>query len=322
MTSHSNFETSISVVMPVFNGAKTLARSLDSLVGEDIDAVLVDQASTDGSRQIAENYAGKLNLTIIDAPDSKTWMQNTNIGIKAAQGKFISMLHQDDFWVAGRAKIMKKLITRFPEAVIWLHPASYVDSNDNTIGMIGPRFGKEPRLVQSSDALRTFMVQNTISLPAAIFRRQDALQIEGLDEALWYTADWDFWLKLAKTGPVAWTPEKLASFRVHSESLTVKGSKIESDFIAQLEIPLDRHISALDVEDQATTRALAETSNKLNVRLATGFHTRKIGIWTILVSLIQLGPTNWPAFFRNTQIVARVLPRIRLLFQRRKENQA
>lgn len=321
MTVQSDIETNISVVMPVFNGAKTLARSLDSLVGESVEVVLVDQASSDGSRQIAESYSTKLDIRIIDAPDSQSWMENTNIGMKKAKGELVSMLHQDDLWVAGRAAGMTAFVRSFPEASLWIHPAWFIDEADARIGTFGPAFGNLQKLIPSADALRKLMVQNTISLPAALFRREDALAIGGLDEALWYTADWDFWLKLTKRGPVAWMPEKLAAFRVHAGSLTVSGSKNEVDFASQLSVPVHRHIEAIAPQDQASVRRLAETSNKLNVRLASGFHNRTVGFGSILVSLFKLGPTRWPAFFRDTQILARVLPRIRLIFQRRKEKQ-
>ena len=44
------------------------------------------------------------------------------------------------------------------------------------------------------------LVQNFISMPAPLFSREAAIRVGGLDEDLWYTADWDFWLKLAAVG--------------------------------------------------------------------------------------------------------------------------
>ena len=50
------------------------------------------------------------------------------------------------------------------------------------------------------------LVQNFISMPAPLFSREAALRVGGLDEDLWYTADWDFWLKLAATGKTIYVP--------------------------------------------------------------------------------------------------------------------
>ena len=64
----------------------------------------------------------------------------------------------------------------------------------------------------------------------------------GLEEGLWYTADWDFWLKLATPGPTIYHPRPLAAFRIHPRALTMQGSSQLDDFQRQLEVVLDRHL--------------------------------------------------------------------------------
>ena len=46
----------------------------------------------------------------------------------------------------------------------------------------------------------------------------------GLDEELWYTPDWDLWLKLGEHVPVAYDPQPATAFRVHGTSLTMSGT--------------------------------------------------------------------------------------------------
>ena len=303
----------LTVVMPIYNGARTLSRTLDSLLGQQdgVEVVAVNQGSADGSRAILEGYRDRLNIVIIDAPQNVNWMQNTNMAMAAARAPLCTMLHQDDVWMPGRAKNLRQLAERYPDAGLWVHNAWFIDGADRHIGRFGPPFGPVERLVASDDALSKLLVQETMALPAVMFRRETALKGGGLDETLWYTADWDLWLRLSREGPVAWSPAYLAGFRLHGSSLTLKGSRNLVDFQNQLVTVLNRHIGALSDVDAARIRPFAEAAVSLNVSLAATYH-RERGNWTkTLLRIINLGPTGMMALFRDTQILQRVISRIR-----------
>src|SRR5947207_2836516 len=62
----------------------------------------------------------------------------------------------------------------------------------------------------------------------------------GLDESLWYTADWDLWLRLAALGRIRYLQSAFAAFRVHAGSQTVVRNDV-GERRRQLETVLDRH---------------------------------------------------------------------------------
>ena len=72
---------------------------------------------------------------------------------------------------------------------------------------------------------QALLVQNSIAMPAPIFDRQTYRNVGGLDESLWYTPDWDLWLKLAAAGPARYDPYPRTAFRIHGHSLTMTGIK-------------------------------------------------------------------------------------------------
>jgi glycosyltransferase involved in cell wall biosynthesis len=306
----------LSVVMPVYNGAATLEASLASLVGQGsgIEVVLVDQGSTDDSVAIAERFRPDIDINIISAPKNKNWMQNTNQGFASARAPMITMLHQDDIWLPDRAKALQEMAALFPDAVLWAHGAFYIDATGRQIGRMNPPFGRLERQIPSSEALLPLLVQNTLALPAVMFRRDDARRVGGLDEKLWYTADWDFWLRLTQAGPLAWNPAPLVGFRLHSDSLTLTGSRNIDDFRQQLAIPPERHIPSLTGHDKRRVARLASASNAINVWLATAYHGRSGGAFRIFVQIAAIGPLNWRRFLRDTQIIKRVMPRLKLKF--------
>ena len=306
--------TALSVVLPVYNGARTLDRALASVdcEGADIEILAVDQASTDGSRDILEAWARRLPLKIIDAPDSTAWTTTTNVGLRSATAPLAVMLHQDDAWTEGFVGAVLRSAEEWPEAALWLHPAWYVDDNDRRIGRFAPPFGSRARLVPRREALETLLVQNTVALPGAVFRREAAMAGGGLAPALWYTADWDLWLRLAKLGPVGWHPAPIAHFRLHEASQTMKGSEALDDFADQLARPLDQHIASAPDETRAEVLRLAQTSNLINLRLAAAHHGGKDKLPGIWAAILSLGPAGFLRLLRRTRLLQRVLPRLRL----------
>jgi glycosyltransferase involved in cell wall biosynthesis len=307
----------LSVLMPVYDGAATLSRTLASLHGlcDGIEILAVVQQSEDGSRELLQAESKRLPLSIIEAPHSRNWMRNTNIALSKAVAPYSTMLHQDDLWRPDRAKALQKLSIQHAEARLWVHAADYIDADDRIIGRAAPPFGREPTLVDSETAVARLIVQNTIALPAAMFRRDDALAGGGLDEDLWYTADWDLWLRLARLGPVSWTPRVLSAFRLHKASLTMTGSRDSAEFRRQLSIPVDRHLSALSPNQAKASEPLARLSNELNVCLSGAYHGSRLSCWKTAARIMLLGPARLRKFLAYTNIINRLRPRLRLLGQ-------
>lgn len=309
----------LSVVMPVYQGAATLPAALASLPdaaspeGAGIELVAVVQKSEDGGRELLEAAAARLDLRILEAPECRNWVETTNRGLRAARAETVTMLHQDDLWRPGRAPALRALIARHPGARLWLHAAGYVDAAGRPRGRLGPPFGRRERLLPGPKALEHLLVQNTVALPAAAFRRADALAGGGLDAGLWYTADWELWLRLAGLGPVAWLPETLAAYRLHAGAQTIAGSRDAEAFRAQLAAPVERHIAALPEARRARVRRHTERSNALNAALAQALHGDRRALPGAAARAVALGPFGLRALLRDTQLLARVAARLALL---------
>ncbi|WP_212525340.1 glycosyltransferase [Actibacterium sp. MT2.3-13A] len=298
----------LSVLIPVHNGAATLERTLRSLQGQcgGVEIVLADQGSSDGSREIAESYSDTLPLRIIDTSDRTNWMANTNAALRAARAPYATILPQDDLWRPGRTDLLRMLARRYPQAAIWSHAACYVDAGARLSGRFGPAFGRRQRLVSGVEALSALIVQNTLAMPAVMFPREQALATGGLDETLWYTADWDLWLRLVGRGPLAWAPARAVAFRLHGDAQTITGSRDIADFRDQLTRVYDRHAPA-----SSRLRQLAEVSIAVNVCLAGRYHNVPGACRGTIRQLAGLGPLGLWRYLRDSRLIARVLPRLR-----------
>ena len=101
-TRHTNKQKKymkISIITITYNSAKTLQRALDSIQSQtykDIEHIIVDGASTDGTKEIIETYAAKHpNVQWISEPDEGIY-NAINKGIRLATGDVIGFLHSDD----------------------------------------------------------------------------------------------------------------------------------------------------------------------------------------------------------------------------------
>ena len=93
----------VSVVVPVYNGARHLPQCLDSLVSQtlrEIEIILVNDRSTDGSLGILLDYASRNpdRIVVIDSPENRRQGGARNLGIKAARAEYVGFADQDD-WV-------------------------------------------------------------------------------------------------------------------------------------------------------------------------------------------------------------------------------
>ena len=295
----------LAILMPTHRGEAWLGTALGSLVGEiddRVEVILVDSSPDEATLAVARGYRDRLRLTIVSRPSLRSWTAQTNLAAGFASAPHLAMLHQDDLWLPGRMAAIRRWIAADPQAVLHVAPTRVIDAHDRTLGTLSCPVTDGAALAPA------LLVQNFVSVPAPVFRADAFAAAGGLDEALWYTADWNLWLTLARAGRVAVHPETLTGFRIHSGSQTVTGSRDLPDFRAQMQIVLDRHGAGAP---RPIARA-ARVSIAVNTALAGGLARGGAGrLARAAGSLAALGPAGLAAFWHNSRIAERLLPRLR-----------
>lgn len=304
----------LSVIIPVHDGERWLGQTLDSLVAQDdrdFECVIVDSSSAEGTAALVRSYVGRLDLRIFSRPDLAHWRAKTNFGVGQARSAHISMLHQDDFWLAGRAACARRWIEGSPGAAMHLHPSRIVDGLGRSLGTWRCPLpsGKGP--VPRELLVERLLVQNFIAVPSPIIRRDAFLAVGGIDETLWYTGDWDLYLKLARMGDVVYHRPVLSAFRVHGQSMTATGSRGLADFEAQMRRVLDAHIVALPPGRRGRVLPRARSSIGVNSGLAAASNGAVSGLLRAALAVLALGPLGFYAYLRDSRLLDRVLPRLR-----------
>lgn len=304
----------LSVVMPVYNGEAYVGAALDSIVEQGdagIECVVVDDGSSDASIDVVKGFDGRLPITVVEGPRRGNWVAATNDGLLRTSATYACMLHQDDVWLPGRARRMRSLIEAFPDAALWVQSAEFVDAAGAGAGRWRLPFAGATGMVASGEFVRRLLIQNFLCIGAPVFRRDP----EPLDESLWYTADWDLWLRLAAMGDVAYDRAPGVAFRVHPHSQTSTRTAHADDMRAQLQQPFDRHFArwrtGRPTGEQRRLERAARAAIELNVALAAVSHGDRRLLARAARQFVGLGPSSALDLLRSSRLPERLAARVR-----------
>lgn len=303
----------LSVVMPVHEGAAWIGATLDSLAAEPVgglEVIVIDSSPTGATSAIVERFADRLPLRLFQRRDLAPWQTKTNWGVELAAADHVCILHQDDLWLPGRVEAVHRWVGTFPLAGLHLAPTAIIDRYGRHVGRWHCPLPTE-EMLEARFLLERLLVQNFVSVPAPVFRRATWLACGGMDEKLWYTADWDIWAKLASIGPVVYHDEITTAFRVHGGSLTVTGARDVSEFRSQMQIVMERHLPRLPASDQRRVELAARASISVNVSLAAASSGDLKALVRAARVVLSLGPGGMRRYLRDSRLRERVTSRVR-----------
>lgn len=104
----------VSIITVVWNNKETIKDAIDSVLGqmyEDIEYIIVDGASTDGTVEVVKSYGGRITK-FVSEPD-KGLYDAMNKGIALATGDAIGILNSDDFYIDD--KVIERIVKEFEE---------------------------------------------------------------------------------------------------------------------------------------------------------------------------------------------------------------
>lgn len=186
----------VSVVIPAFNRAEVLPRSIGSVLAQtftDFEIVVADDASTDATRETVAALRGRdARVRLVALGTNGGAARARNAGVAAARGSFIAFLDSDDWWLPGKltAQVAALSASARPERTLCSH-AYHVD--DHLAPRIWPRRGPQP-----GEPLSEYMFVANGNLQTSTWMVSRAVCAEfPFEPALRRHQDWDFLLRLA-----------------------------------------------------------------------------------------------------------------------------
>lgn len=204
----------ISIIIPAYNSAGTIHATIESVLNQtftNFELIIVDDGSTDDTAQIVRRFQDE-RLVYIYQPNSERSAARNN-GIAHAKGHYIAFLDSDDLWLPTKLEKQIMLMEGNPDLGLVYCDMILFDSYtardvSRHSQLATPHRGRVP--------LRDILVQNFISSPTPLVRRQVFEQVGGFDTTLVPCEDWDMWIRVVARFTIDYIPEPLARYRLRS----------------------------------------------------------------------------------------------------------
>jgi len=207
----------ISIITPTLNQAQFIERTIRSVLGQnypDLEYLVFDGGSSDGTQEILEKYADRIRWW--SEPD-RGQSHALNKGLRICQGEIIGFINSDDQYEPGALLKVGEFFATHPNAMWVTGKCKIIDLRDNEIYSLISAY-KHVLLKFHHPSLLT--VVNYIAQPATFWRRRVVHEIGSFDESLRFVMDYDYWLRISQHYPLYVINDYLAKFRVYPSSKT------------------------------------------------------------------------------------------------------
>jgi len=242
---------SLSVVIPNFNHAKWLPRSVNALLKQSEPAdeiIIVDDASTDNSISVIERLAREhTSIRLIRHETNLGAVTAMTTGFAAAKSEFVFFSAADDFILPGLLQRALAALREYPQAALFCAGVVMVDPEDNILAF---RPFTEPartaRYVTPHEVSRLILTSdNWIVGPSVIYRSKRLLAIGGFDAALGSFCDGIVVRNLALLHGFYFDPEILAVCMVYPQSFSARSALSAIKSRALIDIVRERGVRTL-----------------------------------------------------------------------------
>jgi glycosyltransferase involved in cell wall biosynthesis len=210
---NGNINPRVSIVTPSYNQSAFLEETICSVLNQeypDLEYIIIDGGSTDGSLEIIKRYSHRLAGWISEKDRGQT--DAINKGFARATGQIFAWLNSDDTYQPGAIAEAVNYFESHPEAGMVYGDANLIDEEGNVIGRFPARQTDYRRLMQGY-----------VHVPqqAAFFRGDLWRQVGPLDPTFYFAMDYDLWVRLSRVSRLDYYPSIWANFRMHGSAKSI-----------------------------------------------------------------------------------------------------
>ena len=231
----------VSVIIPNYNHGHYLDQRIQSVLNQtfqDFELIILDDRSTDNSREIIERYRDHPRVTSIVYNETnggsvfKQWKK----GVEIARGKYIWMAESDDYCESSFLQYVVPGLEKNENCLVAYCQALSIDSHDNVLWQSS--YGKLEDVVRGSDFIvhHLTVICGIFNASMAIFRREAFAKVDEEFLSFRFSGDWYFWIELCRKGDVFVCGRVLNYFRNHSGDVTTRAVKTGQNFTEAMRI--------------------------------------------------------------------------------------
>ena len=202
----------ISIVTPSFNQAEFLERTLRSVLDQEypnLEYIIIDGGSTDGSVDIIRRYENRLAFWVSEADSGQT--SAINKGLRRATGEWVAWQNSDDIYYPGVFHDLAAAVSQHPKAELIIGDMMLIDEQDHSL--------RDIRYVRP--CYRGLLAEGMVlTNQAAFWRRSLHEKIGLLNEEYHYAFDYEWFLRLVQHAQAAHVDRIWGGYRLHGHTKT------------------------------------------------------------------------------------------------------
>ncbi|AFY50940.1 glycosyl transferase [Nostoc sp. PCC 7524] len=215
--------TLISIILPVYNGEKTIKETIQSILHQsfiDWELIVINDGSQDTTLDIINEFADH-RLHVYSFYNAGLAISR-NRGIIKSKGDYIAFLDADDLWTPDKLACQFKALQENPQASVAYSWCNHIDESSHFL-----RNGS--RISANGDVYAKLLVGNFLENGSnPLIRRQALLSVGEFEPSLNPAEDWDLWLRLASSYHFVLVPFPHVLYRVTSNSMSSNIVKMEA----------------------------------------------------------------------------------------------
>ena len=227
----------VSVVIPTYNCARFLDRTIDSALRQtyrDFEVIVVDDGSTDETKALMQKYGDPVHYVYQQNQGASV---ARNVAVSQAGGEFIAYLDADDVWNPEKLARQVEYLDAHPACGFVHTEVSVIDEHDQ---ILHARFNQETkRPVPQGRCMQDVLLRSHIQTLTVLERRSAFDSAKGFDPRLPIAQDYLHWILVVLHGfDVGYLPEPLGQYRWRAGSLMSSQRRLLDDFVKIYEIVL------------------------------------------------------------------------------------
>jgi glycosyltransferase involved in cell wall biosynthesis len=221
----------VSIIFTSYNHQEYLRQALDSLVNQNypnLEIIIIDDCSTDGSQEILKQYEHYENVELkLQAINSGSYVKASNYGASFAKGEYLLFAQCDDFSDSNQIEKLVFRALEFPHAGVIFSRSHLIDSKgvvisndyENREYLFRKKCLKDSFI--SGDLMFDFLTYSCVipNLSAALIKRELFVSVGGLSLKYKVASDWAMWLELSFLTNFYYVSQPLNYFRQHPTTI-------------------------------------------------------------------------------------------------------